>query len=401
MDFLEKIQLPFEDPILIFTLVLLIIFLTPILFKRFKIPGILGLLLAGVIVGPNGFNLLMRDASIVLFGTVGLLYIMFLAGLEIDLAQFKKRKYRSLVFGLLTFIVPLATGILVAYYLLNFSLISSILLASMFASHTLLSYPIVSKLGITKTEAATITFGGTLITNVLALLILSVIVAMESGSLDAAFWIKLSVLNILFGVLIFLGVPKLSTWFFRNFEGEGITHYLFVLAVVFGSSFLARLFMLEPIIGAFFAGLALNRLIPGTSALMNRIEFIGNAFFIPFFLIGTGMLIDLKVFLTSPEAIVVGVTMVIVATFGKWFPAYLVQKIYRYLPEDRNLIFGLSNAQAASTLAAVVIGFNIGLFNENILNGTILMILVTCFVSMVVTERAGRKVAIMESKKAP
>lgn len=401
MDFLPKILLPFEDPILIFTLVLLIIFLTPILFRRFKIPGILGLLLAGVIVGPNGFNLLMRDASIVLFGTVGLLYIMFLAGLEIDLAQFKKQKYRSLVFGLLTFIIPQSLGTLVGYYLLDFNLISSILLASMFASHTLLSYPIVSKLGITKTEAATITFGGTLITNVLALLILSVIVAMETGNMAGTFWVKLSVLNVSFGLIIFLGVPRLSSWFFRNFEGEGVTHYLFVLAVVFGSSFLARLFWLEPIIGAFFAGLALNKLIPGTSALMNRIEFVGNAFFIPFFLIGTGMLIDLKVFLTSSQAIFVGLTMVVVATVAKWIPAYLVQKIYRYLPEDRNLIFGLSNAQAAATLAAVVIGYNLGLFNDYVLNGTILMILVTCFISTLVTENAGRKIAIRESRKTP
>lgn len=401
MNLLPQIKLPFEDPILIFTLVLLIIFLTPILFKRFKIPGILGLLLAGVIVGPNGFNLLMRDASIVLFGTVGLLYIMFLAGLEIDLAQFKKRKYRSITFGLLTFLIPQITGTLIGFYLLKFSLISSVLLASMFASHTLLSYPIVSKLGITKTEAATITFGGTLITNVLALLILSVIVAIEGGNLDGVFWIKLGVLNLLFGLLVFLGVPKLSAWFFRNFESEGVTHYLYVLAVVFGCSFLARLFMLEPIIGAFFAGLALNRMIPGTSALMNRIEFVGNAFFIPFFLIGTGMLIDLKIFITSEQAIFVGITMVVVATFGKWLPAFLVQKIYRYLPEDRNLIFGLSNAQAASTLAAVVIGYNLGLFNDDVLNGTILMILVTCFISTIVTEKAGRKIAIRESRKTP
>jgi Kef-type K+ transport system membrane component KefB len=401
MKHFPKITLPFEDPILIFTLVLLIIFLTPILFRRFKIPGILGLLLAGVLVGPNGFNLLLRDASILLFGTVGLLYIMFLAGLEIDLEQFKKRKYRSLAFGLLTFLIPQSMGTLVAYYFLNFNLISSVLLASMFASHTLLSYPIVSKLGITKTEAATITFGGTLITNVLALMLLSIIVAMETGEISGMFWTKLAILNLSFGFLVFLGIPRLSTWFFRNFEGEGVTHYLYVLAVVFGSSFLARLFMLEPIIGAFFAGLALNRMIPGTSALMNRIEFVGNTFFIPFFLIGTGMIIDLKVFLTSQQAIVVGVTMVIVATLGKWLPALIMQRLYKYLPSERNLMFGLSNAQAASTLAAVVIGFNLGLFNENVLNGTILMILVTCFVSIVVTERAARDIAIRESKKIP
>lgn len=401
MSFLEEIKLPFQDPILIFTVVLLIILFVPIIFNRFKIPGILGLIITGVIVGPNGFNILLRDSSIILFGTVGLLYIMFLAGLEIDLERFRKQKYRSITFGLLTFSIPMITGTLVAYYLLSFTWVTSILLASMFASHTLISYPIVSKLGITKSEAATITFGGTLITDVLALMVLSIIVAMVRGNLDSAFWIQLSVLNLTFGAIVLLGVPKLSAWFFQNFEGQGVSHYLFVLGIVFACSFLARLFMLEPIIGAFFAGLALNRLIPGTSPLMNRIEFIGNAFFIPFFLIGTGMIIDLRIFFQSEEAILVGLTMVAVATFGKWLPAFIVQKVFNYTLEDRNLIFGLSNSQAALTLAAVIVGYNLGLFNDSVLNGTILMILVTCLISTLVTEKAGRVIAVRESNRGP
>jgi Kef-type K+ transport system membrane component KefB/nucleotide-binding universal stress UspA family protein len=391
-----KIQLPFEDPILIFTLIVIIILLTPILFRKLNIPGIVGLILAGAILGPHGFNVLLRDASILLFGTVGLLYIMFLSGLEMNLEEFRKKIHRSVTFGLLTFIIPQGLGMLVALYFLDFSLEASILLASMFASHTLLAYPIVSKLGLTRTEAATVTFGGTLITNILALLVLSVIVAMAGGELNRQFWVLLGLYSVIFGVIIFAGIPLVGSWFFKNFEGEGVSHYLFVLAVVFGSSFLAGVFRLEPIIGAFVAGLALNRLIPKASPLMNRIEFVGNTLFIPFFLIGTGMIVDAGILVRDPYAVMVAAAMIITATSAKWLAAFLTQKTFRYSVDERNVIFGLSNAQAASTLAAVVIGYNIGLFNESVLNGTILMILFTCLISSFVTDRAGRKMAVSE-----
>jgi Kef-type K+ transport system membrane component KefB len=396
-----QIHLPFEDPILIFALIVIVILLTPIVFRKIKVPGIVGLIAAGVILGPHGFNILMRDASIVLFGTVGLLYIMFLSGLEMDLEEFRKKIHKSATFGILTFIIPMGLGTLVAFYILDFSMAASVLLASMFASHTLLAYPIISKLGLTKTEAATVTFGGTLITNILALLVLSVIVAMVSGDLNRQFWVLLSVYSLMFGIIVFAGIPRIGSWFFKNFEGEGVSHYLFVLAVVFGSSFLAGVFRLEPIIGAFVAGLALNRLIPPASPLMNRIEFVGNTLFIPFFLIGTGMLVDLSILFNGAEAIGVAITMIIVATSAKWIAAYLTQKSFGYTSDERNMIFGLSNAQAASTLAAVVIGYNIGLFNESILNGTILMILVTCLISSFVTDRAGRNMAVTQKFREP
>jgi Kef-type K+ transport system membrane component KefB len=396
-----KIQLPFEDPILIFTLIVIVILITPILFRKLNIPGIVGLILAGAILGPHGFNVLLRDASILLFGTVGLLYIMFLSGLEMNLEEFRKKIHKSVTFGLLTFIIPQGLGTLVALYILGFSIEASILLASMFASHTLLAYPIVSKLGLTRTEAATITFGGTLITNILALLVLSVIVAMTGGDLNRQFWMLLSLYSVLFGIFIFVGIPLVGSWFFKTFEGEGVSHYLFVLAVVFGSSFLADVFRLEPIIGAFVAGLALNRLIPKASPLMNRIEFVGNTLFIPFFLIGTGMIVDAGILLRDHYAVIVAVTMIITATSAKWLAAYLTQKTFRYSVDERNIIFGLSNAQAASTLAAVVIGYNIGLFNESILNGTILMILFTCLISSFVTDRAGRKMVVSAKFREP
>lgn len=401
MILLFDVTLPFTDPVLIFSLVLFIILLAPLVLNRFKVPGIIGLILAGVLIGPNGFNLLMRDASIVLFGTVGLLYIMFLAGLEIDLNDFKKNRYRSMVFGFFTFAIPQGIGTLASYYLLGFNLQSSTLLASMFASHTLLAYPILGRFGITKNEAVTITVGGTIITDTAALLVLAVITGSARGELNSEFWIRTGISLVIFAFIVLWLFPRISKWFFRNIEGEGGAQFIFVLAIVFTSAFLAELAGVEPIIGAFLAGLALNRLIPHTSPLMNRIEFVGNTLFIPFFLISVGMLVDFRVLLNGPEALMVAITMIIVATGSKWLAAYATQKVFKYSSIERNIIFGLSNAQAAATLAAILIGYELELLNENVLNGTILMILVTCLISSFVTQKAGRELAIIESDKLP
>lgn len=390
----ELFAFPLQNPVVIFALVLVIILLSPIILRRLRIPGIIGLILAGVIIGPNGLNILERDSSIVLFGTVGLLYIMFLAGLEIDMIQFKRSRYKSLLFGLLTFSIPQTIGTLIGYYYLNFSLLSSILLASMFASHTLLTYPIVSKLGINRIEAVTVAIGGTLITDTLALFLLSVIVQIHKESITPGFWAGVVFATTIFAVLIFWGIPKLARWFFKVFAREGYSHFLFVLSLVFVSAFLAQLAYLEAIIGAFLAGISLNRLIPGNSSLMNRIEFVGNTLFIPFFLIGTGMIVDLRVFLNSTESIKVALVMIVVATTTKWLAAFFTQKILGYNAAQRQIIFGLSNSQAAATLAAITIGYEIGLLNENVLNGTILMILVTCLIASFATEASGRKLAL-------
>ena len=264
---MNHLSLPIEDPVLIFSLVLFIILLAPMIMKRLRIPGLIGLIVAGIIVGPNGLNLLLRDASIVLFGTVGLLYIMFLAGLEIDLNDFQKNRNRSLVFGAFTFLIPQTVGTLVGYYVLGFGWASSILLASMFASHTLLAYPIASRLGITGNEAITVTVGGTMITDTLALLVLAVITGSTNGELNAAFWLRLGISFAIFLVIVLLLVPRVSGWFFRYGQGDGGSQYIFILAMVFASAFLAELAGVEAIIGAFLAGLALNRLVPHTSPL--------------------------------------------------------------------------------------------------------------------------------------
>jgi Kef-type K+ transport system membrane component KefB len=410
------LTLPLKNPVLLFSLILFIILFAPLILNKLKIPHLIGLIIAGAIIGPNGLNLMLRDSSIVLYGTVGLLYIMFLAGLEIDMADFKKNSKKSLVFGLLTFAIPMTLGTLVGLYFLNFSWMTSVLLASMFASHTLIAYPIISKLGVAKNRAVNITVGGTVITDTLALLVLAAIAGMASGEADAAFWVRISISVIVFGLIVMFIFPIIARWFFKKFD-DNISQYIFVLAMVFLGAFLAEAAGIEAIIGAFLVGLALNRLIPHTSPLMNRVEFVGNALFIPFFLIGVGMLIDYRVFFKDIETIKVAAAMIVVATLAKFLAAWITQKIYGFSKDERRLIFGLSNAQAAATLAAVLVGYNIilnqaeinaaallgetlapeRLLNESVLNGTILMILFTCTIASFVAQKGAQNVAISDA----
>ena len=401
--------LPLADPVLKFLLILLIILAAPLLLNKLRVPHLLGLIIAGAIIGPNGFNLVLRDSSIILSGTAGLLYIMFLAGLEIDMGDFKKNSGKSLVFGMYTFLIPMILGTVVGLWVLDFSMETSVLLASMFASHTLIAYPIISKLGISKNNAVSITVGGTMITDTLALLVLTIIVGMATGNADNAFWIRLGVSIVIFALIVLLVFPFIGRWFFKRVH-DNISQYIFVLSMVFFGAFLAQLAGMEAIIGSFLAGLALNRLIPQSSPLMNRVEFVGNAIFIPFFLLSVGMLIDYRAFFTSFETIKVGMVMIIVATAAKYAAAWLTQKTFRLSIDQRSVIFGLSNAQAAATLAAVMVGYNvilgtdangapIRLLNESVLNGTILMILVTCAIASFSAQKGAHNIAMKESRE--
>lgn len=400
MLLLFDFSLPLTDPVLVFTLVLFIILFSPILLKKLQIPSLLGLILAGILVGPNGFNILRLDSSIVLFGTVGLLYIMFLAGLELDMNEFKKSRHRSVIFGLLTFAIPMVVGLPVCYYLLEFDVVASVLISSMFATHTMVAYPIVSRFGLTKNEAVTISVGGTIVADTLVLLILAVITGTAEGTLNSQFWIRLIISLIIFIAIVFVGFPIIARWFFKNMEGgEKTSQYIFVLAMVFLAGFLAELAGVEPIIGAFMAGLALNRLIPHTSTLMNRIEFVGNALFIPFFLINVGMMVDITVIFSGQRALVVAGVLTVVAIFSKWIAAWIAQLVFKYNVVQRNLIFGLTSSRVAATLAVILIGFNLGIVNENVLNGTVLLILITCLIASFAAESAARKLVILESNK--
>lgn len=404
------ITLPLEDPILKFMLIMAIVLAAPLILNRLKIPYLLGLIIAGAVIGPHGFNLVLRDSSIILSGTAGLLYIMFLSGLEMDVNDFKRNGWRSLVFGLYTFSVPMVFGIVAGHWILGYPLYSSILLAGLFASQTLIAYPIVSRLGITRDKAVTIAVGGTIITDILALMVLTVVVGLSTGQADNGFWVRFggSVVGCVAAILVLF--PIIGHWFFKRCS-DNVSQYVFVLTMVFLGAYLAQIAGLEPIIGAFLAGLAMNRLIPGTSPLMNRIEFVGNAIFIPFFLIGVGMLIDYHAFFKSWETIEVSVVMIVMVTAAKYIAACLTQKTFRLSRDQRTLLFGLSSAHVAATLAAVMVGYNvilghtpegepIRLLNEAVLNGTILMILATCTVSTFASQRGAHNIAIKGSQTA-
>lgn len=387
-------EAPLTNPVLIFALVLFIILLSPILLRKIKIPGIIGLIISGVVIGPHGLNWLEKNSAIDLFSTIGLLYIMFIAGLELDMNEFKKTKHKSLLFGFFTFIIPIAIGFPVCYYLLDYSLLTSILISSMFATHTLVSYPIVNSYGISKNEAVAISIGGTILTDTAVLIILAVITGASQGAINQEFWVTLGVSFAIFLFIMFGIIPRIGRWFFEKIEAEKTSHYIFILCVVFFAAFLAEIAGLEPIIGAFVAGLALNKLIPHSSALMNRIEFIGNAIFIPFFLISVGMIVDISVLLNGPEAVIIAATLTVVAIAGKWLAAYATQVAFNYSVGQRNVIFGLSSAHAAATLAVIMVGYKSGIVDENVLNGTILLILVTCIISTLATESASKKVVL-------
>lgn len=403
MDWLDlSLELPITDPTWIFLLVLLIILFAPILLTKLRIPHIIGMILAGLAIGEHGFNILVRDSSFELFGKVGVYYIMFLAGLEMNMADFKKNRGKAVALGLLAFIIPIGIGMVTNVLLLKYSLITSILLASMYASHTLVAYPIVIRYGISRQRSVSIAVGGTAVTDTLTLLVLAVISGVFKGEAGGLFWLWLVVRFVVLAMLIMYFLPRVGRWFFRRYD-DNVMQYIFVLAMVFLGAGLMELIGMEGILGAFLVGLVLNRLIPHVSPLMSHLEFVGNALFIPYFLIGVGMLIDVKVIFGGGDALKVAGVMIVVALGGKWIASWLTQKIYRMSVLERELMFGLSNAQAAATLAAVLVGYNIilpdgsRLLNEDVLNGTVLLILVTCIVSSFTTERAARKMAMGEA----
>ena len=395
------IHLPITDPTWIFFLVLMIILFAPIILGRLRIPHIIGMILAGVVIGKYGFNILERDSSFELFGKVGIYYIMFLAGLEMDLENLKKNLGRAFVFGILTFAIPFAVGMWVGMSLFRFSVGASLLLSSIFASHTLVAYPIVGRYGLSRHASVSISIGGTMFALTVSLFVLAGISGIYKGELDSGSWMLFVLKCVAYCVFVFWIFPRFARWFFRKYE-DNVMQYIFVLALVFLSAALAELAGMEGIFGAFLAGLVLNRLIPHVSPLMNRTEFVGNALFIPYFLIGVGMLINLGTLFSGGETLKVVLVMVVVATVTKWIAAWLTQKIYRMSKASRQMLFGLSNAHAAGALAMVMVGTKIEiapgeyLMNEGMLNGVVIMILFSCIISSMVTEHAARTMALAE-----
>ena len=391
---LSILNLPLTQPVMIFLLVLLIILICPLVFKRVGIPQIVGLILSGVVVGPYGFNILARDASFEIFGQVGILYLMFLAAVEIDMFHLKRNLNRGVAFGLITFVIPMAAGIIGSRFAFGSSWATCVLIATMYASHTLISYPIVSKFGLQNAKAAVIAVCATIVTVLLALLALAgVVTATESGGFSYIKLFILVALMVVYAVLVGFSFRWATKYFFRKISDQ-VSQFIYVLAMVFIASMFAQLIGLEAILGAFYAGLILNRFIPDRSGLMGRIKFVGNAIFIPYFLIGVGMLINVHVIFKSWNVGWVALNMVVVATSSKWISAYIGARLFGFGKTDREIMFGLTSGKAAATIAATMIGYQHGLLSEDMMNGAVLMILVSCIVSSVVTQRATKRLRI-------
>lgn len=398
---MHSFSIPITDPVLIFTIILFIVLLVPVFLRKTNIPSIVGLIVVGVVIGPYGTHIIGENDVIELFGKVGLLYIMFLAGLEIEFIEFKKNSKKGIFYGISTFVIPFFTGFFTAQYLFALEILPSVLIGALLASHTLIAFPTTTKLGIAKSLAVNIAISGTVIADTLVLFILAFVTALlNEGSNNSFILIFLFSFGV-FSFIMFFFLPKLSRWFFKTITTDGNLQYLFTLTVLFASSFFAEIIGAEPIIGAFFAGLAMNRLIPSTSTLMNRIEFVGNTLFIPVFLISVGMLVNLKVLFTGVWPLIYALMLAFVAIGSKWLAAFFTKLIFKLTKNETNTIFGLSTARAAATLAVALVGFDYNVLSKDIFNATILLIMITSLFSSYVTEIAGKKLAIEENEKLP
>lgn len=388
------LSFPLQQPVAIFLLVLVIILLGPVLFRRLKIPPIVGMILAGILIGPYGFNILERDASFRIFGEVGILYIMFLAAAEIDMYHLRRYMKKGIIFGLLSFLLPMAGGIIGSRIAFGVGWDSAVLIASMYASHTLVSYPTVSKFGLSTQRGAVVAVCGTIVAVMLALLALAQVVSIEQrGGFD---WLDIPRLLAKTGIYVIVvgySLPWLARIFFRS-NNDSVAQFIFILALVFIASILARIIGLEAILGAFYAGLVLNRLIPERSSLMRNIRFVGNAIFIPYFLIGVGMLINVGVIFKGWNVAWVALNMIVISVLGKWVACYGAQKLFGFRGVDRRLMFGLTSGKAAATIAATLIGYEYGLLSEDVMNGAVVMILFCCMIASIVTERASKQIRI-------
>ncbi|MBO4978274.1 MAG: cation:proton antiporter [Muribaculaceae bacterium] len=382
-----------EQPVQIFLIVLAIILLAPLLLNKLKIPHIIGMIAAGIIVGPYGFNILADDSSFAIFGQVGLLYLMFLAGLEIDMYHLRLNLRRGMVFGILTLLIPLSLGVLTSVYVLGLNWVTSMLLGAMYASHTLLSYPVAARLGVTKAPAVLIAIVGTIIAVIGALLVLGATVTVaREGAFNIMELLWLAIKLALWAVALLYLFPRLTRLYFKHYSDK-VTQYVFVLTLVFLAAATAQLIGLEPVLGAFLAGLILNRYVPAASPLMNSIEFVGNALFIPYFLISVGMIINVRL-LANPDTLALSAFMILVALAGKWLPAYIARRIYRMDSCSGGVMFGLTTAHTAVALAVVTVGYNLGMFDETVLNSTIMVIMATCAAAPMLTASAAAKLKV-------
>ena len=396
---------PITDPTLIFFVVLLIVLFAPIIMGKLRIPHIIGMVLAGIVVGKYGLNILERDSSFELFGKVGLYYIMFLAALEMDMEGMKKNKSRLLIYGLLTCFIPFTLTYFMSIHQLHYSTKASLLLSCIMASNTLIAYPIVSRYGLQQKPSVTLSVGSSMLSLLIALVILAGLVASFGEHDGVFFWIFFAAKFAAYcGFMIFL-IPRLTRWFLRRYS-DAVMQFIFVMAMLFMSAALSQIVGIEGVFGAFFAGLILNRYIPHVSPLMNRLEFIGNALFIPYFLIGVGMLINVNLLFQGGHILWVIFCIVFFGTLGKAIAAYAACLGFRLPLSSGHMMFGLTSAHAAGSIAMVMVGMNIlispntYLVNDDMLNGVVIMILFTCIISSLLTDWSSQKI-ILRDKELP
>ena len=395
------LSLPLDDPVMIIALVLLILLIAPVFFERLRIPSLVGLLVCGAVIGPHGFDLVSPDLEFSLLGTMGLLYLMFLAGLEIDLVDFMQTRMKSIFIGLASFLIPFAIGFAVCRYLLDYEFTASWLIAAMLSAHTLVSYPLLGKLGIVNRPIVTIVVGGTIIADVLALVAMQMVTTASGAGFE---WTGILFLLLRFSallVIVLFLVPRIARFFFHRYEGFLGVQFIFVLAMLFLSSAAAHLLKIEPILGAFLCGLVLNRLIINSSPLYIRIEFVGNTLFIPFFLISIGILANFRVYVDDPLQIGLLLLLILVAVSGKYLAALLSRLILKLSAVEANLLFGLSVARAASAIAIILVGYHLGVIGDSILNNTVILILITSILSGTVTQKAARNVHLGKKDSPP
>ena len=395
---------PITNPSLIFFLVLVIILLAPIIMGKLRIPHIIGMVLAGVAIGQYGFNILVRDDSFELFGRVGLYYIMFLAAIEMDVEGVKKNKGRLSLFGLLTFAAPFTLTFIMSEWLLGYPTIASLLLGCLMASNTLIAYPIVSRYGQQRKPSVALSVGASMLSLLVALVVLAALVASHNGQTGVLFWLWFAAKFVIYCGGLAILIPKLTRWFLRRYS-DAVMQFIFVMAMLFMSAVLSESIGLEGIFGAFLSGLILNRYIPHVSPLMNRIEFIGNALFIPYFLIGVGMLINVRLAFSDTSVLWVALAITLFGTAGKAIAAYLSALLFRLpLNTSGNMMFGLTSAHAAGAIAIIMVGMRLTtpdgsvLVTGEMLNGVVLMILLTCIISTVVTEQAAQQITLRDKE---
>lgn len=387
-------HLPLTDPVLVFALVMAIILLAPLAMARLRVPGLIGVILAGAFVGPSGLGLLERTGVVETLGTVGLLYLIFVAGMSMDLHQFALMRSRSAVFGLLSFFIPQLMAVGVGMWLMGFNLPAALMIGSIVGTHTLLAYPVAKRIGITGNPAVTMTIGATIFTDILGLSLLAIAVALATGNLSLGFWLQFGGGVVVYVLAVLFALPVVGRWFFRNVRGPGEVEFMFLMVVLFMAAAGSRAVGLAPIVGAFFAGITMNRLVPDTGPLMNRLHFVGDALFIPFFLLSVGMLIDFRVLVKSADVWQAAGLFIGMVIVGKSLAALIAARVYGYGRLELITVIGLTIPQAAATLAVTLIGYDLDLFSTELVNAVVVMILVTCLIGPALVDSFGRRVAL-------